>query len=87
MKSKRVGENISQVEVSNISLHGIWLFVKDKEHFLSFDEYPWFRDAKIGDILKVELLNDHHLRWETLDVDLELESLVNPGNYPLVYKN
>jgi len=61
--------------------------VKDAEHFLPFDEYPWFRDAKIVDILNVELLNDHHLRWDTLDVDLELESLTNPGNYPLVYKS
>ena len=86
MKLKRVGVSTSQVEVSTISRHGIWLFVKDTEYFLSFDEYPWFRDAKIGDIMKVELLNDHHLRWDTLDVDLELESLTNPENYPLVYK-
>ena len=86
MKLKKAGENISRVEVSNISRHGIWLFVRDTEYFLSFEEFPWFRDAKVGDIMEVELIHDHHLRWENLDIDLELESLTHPGKYPLIFK-
>ena len=80
------GENISEVEVQNISIHGIWLFVKDAEYFLPFEEFPWFKEAKIEDIYQVELNHGQHLRWSKLDVDLELESLKNPKNYPKIYK-
>lgn len=87
MKSGKVGENISQIEVTSISGQGVWVFVMDREYFLPFDDFPWFRDAKVGDIMEVELQHGHHLRWETLDVDLELESLADPEKYPLVYRN
>ena len=86
MKSQMNGENISEVEVQNISIHGIWLFVKDAEYFLPFEEFPWFKEAKIEDIYQVELNHGQHLRWSKLDVDLELESLKNPKNYPKIYK-
>ena len=86
MKLKKAGKNTSHIEVSNISRHGIWLFIKDTEYFLSFDEFPWFRDAKVKDIMDVELLHENHLRWKNLDIDLELESLTAPEKYPLIYK-
>jgi len=73
-------------EVSHISAHGLWLLVAAKEYFLSFEDYPWFAEAKVADILRVELLHGLHLRWEALDVDLELESLAEPAAYPLVYR-
>ncbi|MFH1708647.1 MAG: DUF2442 domain-containing protein [Planctomycetota bacterium] len=78
---------LPQVEVTCISAHGIWLFVKETEYLLPFDEYPWFRDAKMADIMAVRLLHGHHLRWDALDVDLELESLADPDQYPLIYTN
>ena len=53
---------------------------------MPFDDFPWFRDATIKQIQNVELINDHHLHWEDLDVDLELNSLRDPDRYPLVYK-
>jgi len=87
MKSGKAGKTISDVEVTNISQHGIWLFVRETEYFLPFDEYPWFKDAKVGDIMEVALLNDHHIRWGSLDIDLDVESLVDPEKYPLIYKN
>ena len=87
MKSGKAGKTISEIEVTNISQHGIWLYMRDTEYFLPFDEYPWFKDAKVGDIMEVELLNDHHIRWKDLDVDLDVESLVDPEKYPLIYKN
>lgn len=36
--------------------------------------------------MKVELHHEHHLRWESLDIDLELESLADPDKYPSVFK-
>jgi len=86
MKSQTLGKNISEVEVQNISSHGIWLYAVGKEYFLPFNNYPWFKNAKINDIYDVELLHDHHLPWPALDVDLELESLETPEKYPLTYK-
>jgi len=84
MTSQKLGASISQVEVTNIDSHGIWVFVREKEYFLPYEDYPWFRDTKVADIINVQLLHDAHLHWPTLDVDLAVESLENPAKYPLV---
>ena len=75
----------SKVEVLNISKDGIWLYVKAKEYFLTYEHFPWFREAKVAEIYNVKLLHGHHLRWPQLDVDLELDSLAHPERYPLKY--
>lgn len=74
------------VEVKNISRHGFWLFLDDRELFLPFEEFPWFRDAPVGAILNVERPHSQHLYWPDLDVDLALEAIENPGLYPLIAK-
>ena len=86
MKSSNPGINTSTVEVINISGHGFWIFLNEKEYFLSYSEYPWFKNASIEKICNVKLFNAHHLHWEKLDVDLELDSIINPKDYPLIYK-
>jgi hypothetical protein len=73
------------VEVTNISRHGLWLLVKDKEYFLSYEQFPWFKDARLSQVLDVELLHGFHLHWPALDVDLEVASLENPAAFPLTY--
>lgn len=83
MKSQRLGKNISKVEILNISSHGFWLYVGEKEYFLPFGEYPWFQDAKITEIQEVQFLHGQHLYWPKLDIDLELASLDYPEAYPL----
>ena len=86
MKSLAVGRSISRPEILNISASGIWLFVLDKEYFLPYTAYPWFKDAPIKAILNVRLLNRVHLHWPDLDIDLEVQSLEHPDQYPLQYK-
>lgn len=86
MKSQKLGTNIS-VEVSGITPHGLWLFAKDKEYFLSYKEFPWFKKAIVSDIHNVKLMHNHFLHWPSLDVDLELESLSNTEQYPLKYRS
>jgi len=71
--------------VQNISKNGIWIFVKDREYFLPYKEYPWFKDAKVSEIHNVKMFHESHLHWPDLDVDLELESLQHPEKYPLIY--
>ena len=86
MKSIKRGRNISGVEVSHISAHGFWLLIEDREYFLSFEQNPWFKDAKVADILNVRILHGRHLHWPALDVDLELAALDDPAGYPLIYR-
>ena len=77
------GANTSGAEVSNVSRHGLWLLVDDREHFLSFEDFPWFRSAAIEALLNVERPQPHHFRWPDLDVDLSLASIERPDRYPL----
>ena len=85
MKSETHGAGISGVEVSHISRHGVWLCVGDCEYFLPYLDFPWFCEAKVKDILDVQLLHEHHLHWPAIDVDLEIDSLENPSKYPLIF--
>jgi len=84
MKSETLGTGTSEVEVTQISKHGIWLLLHEKEHFLSFENFPWFRSASVSAIQNIELLNEHHLYWSELDIDLAVESIENPERFPLV---
>ena len=85
MTSWKPGSDTFSAEVTNISGHGLWLLVEGKEYLLPFDKFPWFRDARLSEILEVELLHGFHLHWPKLDVDLEVASLQNPDQFPLVY--
>lgn len=78
------GPGTSAVEVTNVSQHGLWLLVHDQEVFLPFEQFPWFREAPIGQVVHVELPSAQHLYWPDLDVDLELESVLHPERYPLM---
>ena len=86
MKFAKLGKRTSAVEVTNVSVHGFWLLLEDKEHFLSFEQFPWFRDAPIGQLVNVERPSAHHLYWPDLDVDLAVESIDHPERFPLVSK-
>ena len=74
----------SEVEVSHISQHGIWLLVDDREMFLSYDTFPWFKNASVSAVLNVQLPQPHHLYWPDLDIDLAVESIEDPEGFPLL---
>ena len=84
MKSETLGRDTSEVEVTQISKHGLWLLLNEKEHFLSFEDFPWFKNAPVSAINNVQVLHEHHLYWPDLDVDLTVESLKDPSAFPLV---
>lgn len=84
MRSEALGPSTSPVEVSNVSPHGFWLFVGDREMFVSFENFPWFQDASVRQITNVQLPSPHHLYWPELDIDLAVESIEHPEKYPLV---
>jgi hypothetical protein len=74
-----------EVGIANINRFGFRVHVNERQYFLPFPDFPWFRSATVDQILKVELQNGDHLRWPELDVDLCLDSIENPESYPLVY--
>jgi len=85
MKSFALGKSTSHVEIQEISKHGIWIYVMGREYFLSYKDYPWFKEAKVSEICNVQFLHGLHLHWPDLDVDLEVEALEYPERYPLIY--
>jgi hypothetical protein len=77
------GTATSDVEVTNISKHGFWMLIDGRELFLPFEDFPWFKQATVEAVLRLERPTPGHLRWPDLDVDLALESIEHPERYPL----
>jgi len=71
------------VSVENITPFGLWMLVKGKEYFLTYQDYPYFKDQTIKSIQNVKLFHGFHLYWPGLDVDLGIDNLENPEKYPL----
>jgi hypothetical protein len=84
MKSAAPGPSTSLAEVTNVSAHGFWLFIGERELFVPFNQFPWFREASVQNITNVQLPSPHHLYWPDLDIDLAVDSIEHPEKYPLV---
>ena len=78
------GTNTSTAEITNISPHGFWVLLGDEELLLSFENFPWFRKATIEQIADVQWPAPDHLYWPQLDIDLSVESIRRPADFPLV---
>ncbi len=76
---------IDKTIITSIEHDGFWLLTARGEYFVSFEEYPDFRNATLSQIFNFnEFDGDFH--WPDLDVDIELDALKNPEHYPLLYK-
>ena len=78
--------NISAIEVSLVTNQGFWLLADDEELFLSYADFPWFKEATIAQITNVERPSVDHLYWPSLDIDLSVESGRDPSKFPLISK-
>jgi len=54
--------------------------------FMSYDDFPWFRDQPVKNIFKVEEPSPGHYYWPELDVDLTHEMIDHPERFPLKAK-
>lgn len=86
MTSVARGDSISQAEVTNVSKHGFWLLLGGEELFVPFAEFPWFKNSPILKLLNVVWAQPHHLYWPDLDIDLAVESIRHPEQFPLISK-
>ena len=83
MSSKSLGTNAREIEITNISKNGIWLWTDGKELFMDYDNFPWFKDASVRKILNVQEPSPGHFYWPDLDVDLSMEIIEHPERFPL----
>lgn len=86
MNSSALGKSTSPIEVTHISNHGVWLLASGREWFMSYDDFPWFRDVAVGKILNIEEPTPGHYYWPDLDVDLTEEIISHPERFPLQAK-
>jgi len=86
MNSPVHGIPFSGAEITNVSSHGLWLLSENREYFLSYEDFPWFKDAPIGKILNIEEPSPGHFYWPDLDVDLGVDTIEHPDRYPLKSK-
>lgn len=88
MKSAALGRHISEAEATNIFKHGFWLLLVHEELLVAFKDFPWFKDASIAEIVRVEWPQPHHLYWPDRDIDLAVDFLRAPDrapeNFPLI---
>jgi hypothetical protein len=82
-RSEQLGNFTSVIEVANISTHGFWLWLGNRELFVPFSEFPWFANAPVGKIVNVERPSEDHLYWPDLDIDLSVRSIEHPAEFPL----
>ena len=80
------GVDTSGAAVTHISAHGFWVLLGDEELAVPYSEFPWFKKATVEQIIAVERPTDNQLYWPELDIDLSVESLREPGAFPLVSK-
>jgi len=80
------GNNTLAVEVTNISVYGIWLLTYSEELFISYNDFPWFKDLSIKSIINVEEQSKGHFYWPDIDVDLTEEIIKYPKRFPLIAK-
>ena len=85
MKLPKRGTNIL-ASVENITPFGIWIFVKEREYFLSYKTFPYFKDQTVRAIHNVQLLHGYDLYWPELDIDLEIDNIESFEKYPLKSK-
>lgn len=83
MSLKTHGKNITKVEVTHISGNGVWLLTDEKEMFMSYDNFPFFKNAPVGKILNVTEQHPGHFYWPDLDIDLSEEIIDHPERFPL----
>ncbi len=89
MNAKRNGKSSSQSksrpEILNISPFGMWVLMNKKEYFIDYSRYPWFKEANMREIGNVNIIGfNSGLHWPDLDIDVSVEALENPEQFPLI---
>jgi len=78
------GAITSGAEVTNISRHGFWMLLGDEELLLSYEQFPWFKQATVAQITHVECPTPDQIYWPSLEIDLSVSAIRRPQDFPLM---
>ena len=76
------GSITSAAEVTHISKNGFWILLGDEELLVPFEHFPWFKKATVEQISDVNWPTPDHLHWPSLDIDLSVQSIRQPQDFP-----
>jgi hypothetical protein len=82
-KQTRTGP--TALAVTCVAADGLWLLTGERRLFLPYSDVPWFKDAPLPSILRIEEPSPGHFYWPDLDVDLAREAIEHPDRFPLRY--
>lgn len=71
-------------EVKFISADGFLIEVCGNTYFAAFKDFPYLFDLPISEAYNIEYLGQGDIRWEKADIDLNVEILKNPAQYPKI---
>ncbi len=80
------GTSILTAEVTNLSKDCFWLLLDDERLAIRILDFPCFKAATIEQLSTIERPTENHLYWPELDVDLSVESIRKPEDFPLISK-
>lgn len=86
MDSLKSGIGTSVCNIAGMNDLGLWVLVEETEYFVPFPDYPGFKESSAGQILNVKFLRPSHLHWDEIDMDIELQTLVQPESFPMIFK-
>jgi len=75
------------ISVENITPFAVWVFDGKKEYAIPFSEFPCLGKASVDDLMHPTLTNGFHLRWEDLDIDIDLRSLDHLEDFPIYFES
>jgi hypothetical protein len=85
MISSKSGTSILDCNITSINDLGIWILIENKEYFIPFADYSGFKNASLKQVFAVKFLPPSQLRWDEIDIDIELQALAQPEAFPLIY--
>ena len=62
-------------EITGADKLGIWITVDGVPYFVAYEKTGWLRDSAVRRMLLLALPNGFHLRWDSLDADLDVDAL------------
>jgi hypothetical protein len=86
MRSTKHGTNILTSNITSITHFGFWVLNEDKKYFISFTDYPAFKDVSVDKIFNLKIVSPGQLHWPDIDIDIEIDALENPHRFPLSHK-
>lgn len=66
------------IDITSITREGIFLTIGYTECYLPYSKFPRFKTASIIDVFNVQMTGDDKIRWNALDIELDLSIVENP---------